>query len=108
MRPVSTGWRRWNSQREKLAAEAKRFAQLVRTIDRTIDKLKGDRAMKDADLYKGISPEKQAEYETWLIDRYGGDMRRADRRQQEVVRGDDRGREAGGERRTQGGGAGAR
>jgi DNA-binding transcriptional MerR regulator len=62
------------TQREKLAAEAKRFAKLVRTIDRTIDKLKGDRAMKDADLYKGISPEKQAEYETWLIDRYGGDM----------------------------------
>lgn len=61
-------------QRERLAAEAKRFAQLVRTIDRTIEKLKGDRAMKDADLYKGISPEKQAEYERWLIARYGGDM----------------------------------
>jgi DNA-binding transcriptional MerR regulator len=62
-------------QREKLAAEAKRYAQLVRTIDRTIEKLKGDRAMKDADLYKGISPEKQAEYETWLIARYGEPMR---------------------------------
>ena len=62
-------------QREKLAAEARRYAQLVRTIDRTIEKLKGDRAMKDADLYKGVvSPEKQAEYEKWLIARYGGDM----------------------------------
>ena len=30
--------------------------------------------MQDADLYKGISPEKQAEYEAWLIDHYGGDM----------------------------------
>ena len=30
--------------------------------------------MQDADLYKGISPEKQPEYEKWLIDRYGGDM----------------------------------
>ena len=30
--------------------------------------------MQDADLYKGISPEKQAEYETWLIDHFGGDM----------------------------------
>src|SRR5690606_19698841 len=28
----------------------------------------------DADLYKGISPEKQAEYEAWLIETYGGDM----------------------------------
>jgi MerR family transcriptional regulator, thiopeptide resistance regulator len=62
-------------QRERLEREAKRYAELVRTIDRTIARLKGDRAMEDADLYKGISPEKQAEYEAWLIDRYGGDMR---------------------------------
>lgn len=64
------------AQRQRLAAEAERFAQLVRTIDRTIENLKGDRAMKDADLYKGaVSPEKQAEYERWLVDRYGGDMK---------------------------------
>lgn len=62
------------AQRDKLEQEAKRYAELVRTIDRTIARLKGDRAMQDADLYKGISPEKQAEYEAWLIDRYGGDM----------------------------------
>jgi DNA-binding transcriptional MerR regulator len=64
------------AQRGKLAAEAKRYAQLVRTIDRTIADLNGETAMKNADLYKGISPEKQAEYESWLIDRYGGDMPR--------------------------------
>jgi MerR family transcriptional regulator, thiopeptide resistance regulator len=62
------------AQRDKLEREAKRYADLVTTIDRTIARLKGDRAMQDADLYKGISPEKQAEYEKWLIDRYGGDM----------------------------------
>jgi DNA-binding transcriptional MerR regulator len=61
-------------QRRKLEAEAKRYAQLVKTIDRTIASIKGDRAMKSAELYKGISAEKQAEYETWLIDTYGGDM----------------------------------
>lgn len=61
-------------QRERLAAEAKRYAQLVRTIDRTIANLNGDRAMRNADLYKGISAEKQAEYEKWLIEKYGGDM----------------------------------
>jgi MerR family transcriptional regulator, thiopeptide resistance regulator len=61
-------------QREKLEAEAKRYAELVRTIDRTIASLNGDHAMKTADLYKGISPEKQAEYEKWLIEKYGGDM----------------------------------
>lgn len=61
-------------QRRRLAEEAKRYAQLVRTIDRTIASLEGDRAMRNADLYKGISPEKQAEYEAWLVERYGGDM----------------------------------
>ena len=61
-------------QREKLAAEARRYAELVRTIDRTIADLNGETAMNHADLYKGISPEKQAEYEKWLVDKYGGDM----------------------------------
>lgn len=62
-------------QRERLESQAKRYARMVKTIDRTIARLKGDRAMKDADLYSGVvSPEKQAEYEAWLIDRYGGDM----------------------------------
>jgi DNA-binding transcriptional MerR regulator len=62
------------AQRDKLAAEAKRYARLVRTIDRTIADLNGDSAMRNAELYKGISPEKQAEYEAWLIERFGGDM----------------------------------
>lgn len=30
--------------------------------------------MRNADLYKGISPEKQVEYEDWLVARFGGDM----------------------------------
>ncbi len=58
-------------QRERLAAEAIRFAQLVTTIDRTIASLQGEITMKNAELYRGISPDKQAEYEAWLIDRYG-------------------------------------
>ena len=62
-------------QRARLEAEAKRYRQLLRTIDRTIAELKGDCAMKSADLYKGFSPEKQEEYEAWLVERYGGDMR---------------------------------
>jgi DNA-binding transcriptional MerR regulator len=62
------------AQRDKLAAEAKRYARLVRTIDRTIADLNGDSAMRNAELYKGISPEKQAEYEAWLIERFGGDL----------------------------------
>jgi MerR family transcriptional regulator, thiopeptide resistance regulator len=62
-------------QRERLQEQAKRYAGMLKTIDRTIARLKGDRAMKDADLYSGVvSPDKQAEYEQWLIDRYGGEM----------------------------------
>ena len=53
-------------QRDKLARQARRYAQLVRTIDRTIARLNGEKAMRNAELYKGISPEKQAEYEVWL------------------------------------------
>jgi DNA-binding transcriptional MerR regulator len=59
------------AQREKLAAEARRYAELVRTIDRTIADLNGDNAMRNAELYKGISAEKQAEYEKWLVEKYG-------------------------------------
>lgn len=61
-------------QRQRLAAEATRYARLVQTIDRTIASLNGVTAMKNVDLYKGISPEKQAEYEAWLIEKYGGDL----------------------------------
>lgn len=61
-------------QRSKLAEEAKRYADLVQTIDRTIASLNGDSAMKNADLYKGISAGKQAEYEAWLVEKYAGDM----------------------------------
>lgn len=59
-------------QRERLEEQAKRYSRMVRTIDRTIARLKGDRAMKDADLYSGfVDPEKQAEFEAWLIEHYG-------------------------------------
>ncbi|MFC5585399.1 MerR family transcriptional regulator [Nitratireductor kimnyeongensis] len=61
-----------NEQRSHLAAEAKRYRQLIRTIDRTIAHLKGERAMQYENLYKGfVTPEKQAEYEAWLKDRLG-------------------------------------
>ena len=63
-----------HQQRDKLATEAKRYARLVRTIDRTIARLNGDVTMRNAELYKGISSEKQAEYEAWLIEKYGGDL----------------------------------
>jgi DNA-binding transcriptional MerR regulator len=62
--------------RSAIADRVKRSRQLLRTIDRTIAELQGEAEMKDKDLYKGFSPEKQAQYEDWLVENYGGDMRR--------------------------------
>ena len=61
--------------RERLEAEARRYADLIITIDRTIADLQGQVEMKNADLYKGFSAERQAEYEAWLIERYGEPMK---------------------------------
>jgi DNA-binding transcriptional MerR regulator len=61
--------------REKLEAERERYGTLIETINRTIADLRGERPMTNADLYKGFSPEKQAGYEAWLIERYGEPMR---------------------------------
>ena len=61
--------------RDWLAARVERSRQLLTTIDRTIAELNGDGTMDDKELYKGFEPEKQAEYERWLVERYGGDMR---------------------------------
>jgi DNA-binding transcriptional MerR regulator len=64
-----------NEHRAALAERATRSRQLLRTIDRTIAELTGDGTVKDKDLYQGFAPEKQAEYEDWLVDRFGGEMR---------------------------------
>jgi Predicted transcriptional regulators len=62
-------------QRERLEEQAQRFAGMVRTIDRTIAHLKGERKMQESQLYAGIvSPERQAEYEAWLVEHYGSAM----------------------------------
>lgn len=61
--------------REKLEAERERFRVLIETIDRTVADIKGETPMPNADLYKGFSAERQAEYEAWLIERYGDPMK---------------------------------
>lgn len=61
--------------RERLAAEQERFRILIQTIDRTVANIKGETSMSNADLYQGFSAEKQADYEAWLVERYGEPMR---------------------------------
>lgn len=59
------------AQRERLAAEAERYAQLVTVVDRTLATLQGDETMDDKMLFDGFDPKKQAEHEAWLVERYG-------------------------------------
>lgn len=58
-------------QRARLEQEADRYRRLARTIDRTIAELEGRQTIMDKQLYEGFSPEKQADYEAWIIDKYG-------------------------------------
>ena len=60
--------------RERLAERVEHSRQLLRTIDRTIERLNGEGTMVDKDLYHGFAPEKQAEYEEWLVENYGDGM----------------------------------
>jgi DNA-binding transcriptional MerR regulator len=57
--------------REWLARRVERSRQLLITVDRTIAELNGEVTMADKELYKGFSPEKQAEHEEWLVSKLG-------------------------------------
>ena len=68
------------AHRELLLRKKERIVKLIQTIDKTIQKLKsGGRAMKgklkDKDLYQGFAPEKQADYEEYIKNRFGTDNR---------------------------------
>lgn len=63
------------AHRRRLEAEGRRLSELIETIDLTIASIKGESSMSNADLYRGFSAEKQAQYEAWLVERYGEPMR---------------------------------
>ena len=60
-----------SSHRQVLEKNVGRTKKLIKTIDRTIEHLKGIKKMKDHEIYHGFSKEKQAEYEQYLINRLG-------------------------------------
>jgi len=62
-------------QRARLEQEADRYRRLARTIDRTIAELEGRQTIMDKQLYEGFSPEKQAGFEAWIIEKYGEQAR---------------------------------
>ena len=63
-------------QRDRARAQSDRHRRLLETIDLTIAELEGKRTMKDNEIYQGFEPEKQAEYEAYILRHYGEDARR--------------------------------
>lgn len=59
------------SHRQVLHRNMARTKELIKTIDRTIEHLQGNKKMKDHEIYHGFSKEKQAEYEQYLINCLG-------------------------------------
>src|SRR5262245_36641075 len=49
--------------------------ELIQTIDKTIEHLKGTKRMKSQELFEGFDPKQQAKHEQYLIDRYNDCMR---------------------------------
>lgn len=60
-----------SSHRQVLHKNLEKTRKLIRTIDKTIEHLKGTKKMKEKELFSGFSKEQQAEYERQLIERFG-------------------------------------
>jgi MerR family transcriptional regulator, thiopeptide resistance regulator len=60
-----------SSHRRVLEKNVERTKELIKTIDKTIEHLKGIKKMKDNEIYLGFSKEKQNEYQKYLINRFG-------------------------------------
>lgn len=59
------------SHRKILKKNLERTNQLIKTLDKTIEHLKGSKKMIDHEIYLGFSKEKQVEYDKYLINRWG-------------------------------------
>jgi len=60
--------------RQRLVEEARRYEQLIRTIDETLAALEGAKTMEDERIYRGfdLDPAQEQRAEDWLRNRYGG------------------------------------
>lgn len=59
------------SHRQVLKKNLEQTKKLIKTIDKTIEHLKGSRKMHDKELFCGFSKEQQGEYERQIIERGG-------------------------------------
>ena len=62
------------SHRQQLERHIAEQERLLGVIDETLRSLEGDTTMTDENLYAWHSDAKQAEFEAWLIERYGPEM----------------------------------
>ena len=63
------------SHRKVLEKNLAQARQLIETIDKTIDHLKGKTKMKGEEMFVGFAPEEQARHERYLISRFGEPMK---------------------------------
>ncbi len=59
------------AHRRVLQKNIEKTKQLIKTIDKTIEHLKGTKKMKENEMFAGFSKEQQAEYERQIVDRFG-------------------------------------
>lgn len=64
-----------SSHRQVLKKNLEQTRKLIKTIDKTIEHLKGTKKMKEKEMFSGFSKEQQAEYERQIIERFGGQGR---------------------------------
>jgi DNA-binding transcriptional MerR regulator len=62
------------AHRAKLEAQAKRYRDLMRTIDQTLASLEGAATMDDKAMYRGFDPKQQQAYEKELVGKHGPAM----------------------------------
>jgi DNA-binding transcriptional MerR regulator len=60
-----------SSHRKILQKNVERTKKLIKTIDKTLEHLKGTKKMKDHEIYLGFSKEGQDDYQKYLINRFG-------------------------------------
>jgi DNA-binding transcriptional MerR regulator len=60
-----------SSHRQVLQNNLVRTRKLIKTIDKTIEHLKGSKKIKEQEFYYGFSKEKQEEYEKQLVELFG-------------------------------------
>ncbi|HYV29104.1 MAG TPA: MerR family transcriptional regulator [Candidatus Eisenbacteria bacterium] len=74
------------SHRRVLRKNLAKTRELIQTIDKTIEHLKGTKKMKSQEMFEGFDPKQQAKHEQYLIDRFGEKMKEGIAQSKEKVK----------------------